>query len=107
MANLRKKISLLKQLQKVRGKKRCVLLRHNNELTNTLSDACANLLNGKIVINDQKLTKLKRYRRAIRAAANRKNSLRKRRNNLLGQKGGFLSILIPAALSLLTSLLGK
>jgi hypothetical protein len=88
------------------SRKRNNLLRKSKGcLINAISEISKNCLTGNLPLKKSEITKLKKYKKVLRFIAN-KNSLKKRRKVIL-QRGGFLNILIPSALHLLSELLSK
>lgn len=70
-----------------------------------VSECIRNLVEGNVPLNKSQLRSLRRYKRTLRTLAKKCGGVKKKRK-LLRQKGGFLSTLIPIALSAVTSLLG-
>lgn len=76
-----------------------------NSLIKHVCECALNLLKGNVPITRRQKTRLAPYKRTLRRLADKKVPLFKKRR-LLVQKGeGFLSILIPAAVSLLSTLI--
>ena len=74
-------------------------------LINILSEITLNCLSGNITKNKNKIKILKPYSSVMKAIANRKNSYKHRKSLLSSKKGaGFLSILLPLAISAISSL---
>lgn len=63
-----------------------------------------NVLKGNIPLTSHQKKSLSKYKSTIRKIGSKKGSLFQKKK-LIVQKGGFLNILIPAALSVLTSLI--
>jgi len=82
-----------------------LLRKSKGSLINAISEISKNCLIGNLPLKKSEIAKLKKYRKALRFISG-KNSLEKRRKIIL-QRGGFLSILIPSALQLLSQLLSK
>ena len=68
-------------------------------------ECITNALRGNIKLTPANFKRLKRHKKCMRALSNEKLSLKKRKATLK-QKGGFLPLLIPAAVSAISSLLG-
>ena len=97
-------IEQLKLLNKAK-KKSAFLKKCPNSVIKGICECAVNLLRGNIPITKQKKNKLVSYKRTLRRLGDRKVPLFKKRR-LLVQKGeGFLSILLPAAVSILSSLI--
>src|SRR5882757_4500908 len=94
------KISAVKNF-KIRSKlisqsKACII--------DAISEIAKNCLKGNIPLKSCDFKKLSTYKNLLRAIS-KKSSIQKRRK-LISQKGGFLSLLIPPALSLIASIVG-
>lgn len=87
-----------KREQLVNSAKDCVI--------DAISEISSNCLKGNIPLNKCKYSKLKKYKNALRNLQ-KPNLSRRTKRNIISQKGGFLQILIPAALSVLTSYLAS
>lgn len=83
--------------------RKTLLTKLNQKCIKTICECCINTLNGNIPLTTQQKKTLSKYKKTLRHLSNRKVSLPKKRKAIL-QKGGFLNILIPAALSVLTTL---
>ena len=74
-------------------------------LINVLSEITLNCLSGNITKNKNKIKILKPYSSVMKAIAHRKNSYSHRKSLLSSKKGaGLLSILLPLAISAISSL---
>lgn len=82
-----------------------LLRRASPAVLKLIAECCLNFCRGGFRLPPAKVKKLRRYRHVIRELANRRTTSKKRKQ-LVVQKGGFLSLLIPGAVSLLGSLLG-
>jgi hypothetical protein len=69
-----------------------------------ISEIAKNCLAGNINLKRCDFQKLSKYQNILRQIS--KKSTVKRRKQILQQKGGFLSLLIPPALSLIASVVG-
>lgn|SRR6185436_16527503 len=106
-AILKKHAGLLKLLHKAPPKlKRSLLKQHSNknDFVRCMSDCCYNILKGNIPLNRGQLSKLRRQKRVIRAIADKKTSLKKKKQII--QKGGFLAAILPPIIGALGSLFG-
>ena len=61
------------------------------------------LLKNRIKVNDVQKRKLKRYKNSLRYIAEKGSTIKKKRK-LLQQKGGFLTSLLPLAVSAISSI---
>jgi hypothetical protein len=73
---------------------------------NSISEISKNCLLGNIPLKDCEFNKLKKFSKFLRLLA-KKNISQKKKRRILIQKGGFLNILIPPVLSLLSNFLIK
>ena len=71
---------------------------------NAISEIAKNCIYGNIPLNKCDFRKLSKYQGILRKIS-KKSSVSNRRK-LINQKGGFLSLLIPPALSLIASVIG-
>ena len=103
-------MSFLKILSKKTPKKRKIILREFSEdkvLYNALSELSHNLIKGNIPIETKRLKRLRKHQNIIKALDCPKNKKCKtKRKKLIEQSGGFLPILIPAAIAALGHLSG-
>lgn len=94
----------LKLLSKTKQKS-AFLKKCPNSIIKGVCECALNLLKGNIPVSKRQKNKLAPYKRTLRRLGNTKVPLFKKRR-LLVQKGeGFLSILIPAAVSVLSTLI--
>lgn len=94
----------LKLLGRCKNKKQ-LLRKSPNSLIKCVCECVLNLLKGNVPITRRQKNKLTPYKRTLRRLSDKKVPLFKKRT-LLVQKGeGFLSVLIPAAVSVLSSLI--
>jgi len=70
----------------------------------TICECCLNTLKGNVPLTTQQKKKLSKHKGALRQLSNRRLALSKKRK-IISQKGGFLNILIPSVLSVITSLI--
>ena len=102
-----KKRDFLSLIAKAKNpKKRNQLIDYaDNEEILAICECIYNVLQNNIPIEDKDYKKLKKFKTTLRSLI-RKTSMKKRKNTLK-QHGGFLNVLIPAALSVLSGLLGR
>lgn len=81
-----------------------LLKKFPKSIINCISECCLNTLKGNVPLNLKQKKTLSRHKHTLRLLADKKISIHKKRNVLV-QKGGFLNILLPAALTVLTSLI--
>src|SRR5260370_20972766 len=86
-------------------KKRKLLIKNAEEcVIDAISEIALNCLNGKIPLRDCNFKSLSKYQFILRKIS-KIDSVNKRKK-LISQTGGFLSLLIPPALSLISSVVG-
>jgi len=72
---------------------------------NAISEIALNCLKGNVPLNSNIYKKLIRYKNILRQLSKRSSVIR--RKKLINQKGGFLQLLLPPALSLIASIAGE
>ena len=97
-------IEHLKLLTKTKNKS-AFLKKCPNSIIKGVCECALNLLRGNIPISKQKKNKLVPYKRTLRRLGDKKIPLFKKRRLLVQKGDGFLSVLIPAAISVLSSLI--
>lgn len=103
-----KYIPLLEKLNKANPKKRSKMLGDcSPEVVRLISEAVFNILKGNMKLTDHHYKKLSPYKRTLLFLAKKKKSLDAKRAHL--KKGGaaILPILLPAVISLVSSLLNS
>ena len=104
---IKKHIDEIKVLRKAKPKlRKAILSEADKDLVLALCEIVINVLNGNVKLSDSERSKLIRYKKALRDLANKKNSVKAKRD-ILVQRGGFLAALLPPALGLLASIIGK
>ena len=73
---------------------------------NAISECSLNLLKNKIPLNKLQYRKLYKCKHDIRKLASKSNSMRKKKD-IIEQRGGFLSTLLPLAITAITALIHK
>ena len=84
-------------------KRKKLIKEHDSSLVMCILESVHNLLNGTIKLEKKSFNKVKKYKNILRKLL-RKDSLIKKQNIII-QHGGFLQYLIPAAITILTSIL--
>ena len=93
----------LKLLQSKKFNKKSLKYLLDDSTVRAISECALNLLKGKLKIDAKQKKKLGKYKNELRYLAGGKN--KKEKKKIIEQKGrGFLGFLIPAAVSLLSSL---
>ena len=70
-----------------------------------ISECFLNIVNSRVRISPSKIGKLKKIKRHLKEVTNKRCSFKKRKE-ILKQEGGFLTSILPVALSVLGSLFG-
>lgn len=70
-----------------------------------ICECCLNTLQGNVPLTKSQKKSLSRHKSTLRKLQDRKVSLVKKRKLIIQKGGGFLSVLIPAALSVISSLI--
>ena len=96
----------LENLSKVKDitKRNNLIKKSEDCVIDAISEIALNCLNGNIPLHDCDFKSLSKYQAILRKIS--KLDSVKKRKYLISQKGGFLSLLIPPALSLITSVVG-
>jgi hypothetical protein len=89
MKRLRRNNGFLRSiLNEANQNRREVMLHHaNRDQINSISEMVLNLLRNKIPTNQGTVNKLKKYKTILREIGRRKNSVKRRREHLIQQKG--------------------
>lgn len=99
----REYLTLLGQANKKAKRRRVLIETADKEEILAVSEIIDNLLRGNIPLSDKQRRRLKRHKTKLRNIASKRVSV-KQKKRLLNQSGGFLSAIIPLALSLLGGL---
>lgn len=99
-----KDVEYLKLLGKSRRKAK-VLKTCPNALIKSVCDCVLNLLKGNLPISKGIIKRLSPFKRTLRTLSKKKVPLFKKRRLLIQKGDGFLSLLIPTAISVLSSLI--
>jgi hypothetical protein len=102
----REYLTLLGQSQRKQKRRKTLIQTVDKEEILAISEIIDNLLRGNIPLSVDQRRKLKRHKTKLRTIAGRRVSI-KRKRHLLQQSGGFLSAIIPLALSLLGGLISR
>lgn len=104
--NILKQREILNFLSTAKPKyKKNIIKSCDNKLIHAICESCQNILKGNLPVSSENKIKLKKYKSNIRKLAS-KSSL-EHKKQILGQKGGFLNILIPAIVSGISSIIGS
>jgi flagellar motor component MotA len=88
-AHMKKNAHILKKISKSSGKvRKQVLARADDSLIKSICECCSNVVKGNITKDPKRLRKLVKYKKQIRAMADQKIPLSKKRHII--QQGGFL-----------------
>ena len=103
-AVVKRALSLLKVLVDATPKLKKAIIKHApTDLVTAISEIVLNLIKGVIKLTAHQKKRLSRYKKELLALAKKKVSLGKKRKILVQKGGGVVSILVPLALSLLSS----
>lgn len=106
-ARIKRNFDKIRVLQKADGKLRKAVIDNSNvDLILALCEIIENTLSGTVKLTDVQKSKLRKHGAMMRKVANRSVPI-KAKKKLLVQKGGFLSVLLPPAISLLTALISN
>lgn len=94
----------LKLLGKCKNK-RALLRKCPNSIIKSVSECALNLLKGNIPLTKRQKNCLAQHKRTLRKLGDKKVPLFKKRRILVQKGEGFLSVLIPAAVSILSTLI--
>ena len=104
-ARIKRNHAVLHALARARPATRTALLKSiPKDSVDAICDCAFNALNGSIPLKHSQKRKLKRYKAQIVKLANKKLSTIKKKK-ILQQRGGFLPVLLGAALSAVPSLI--
>jgi len=76
-----------------------------NSVIKTVCECALNLLRGNIPLTEKDKKQLKPFKRSLRKLSNKKVPLYKKRRLLVQRGEGFLGFLLPAAISVISSLI--
>ena len=103
-AVVKRALPLLKVLVDATPKLKKAIIKHEpTDLVTAISEIVLNLIKGVIKLTAHQKKRLSRYKKELLALAKKKVSLGKKRKILVQKGGGVVSILVPLALSLLSS----
>ena len=106
-ARLKRNWEMLKLLLSVKpGQRKAILLNSTDDLLLAICEIVDNVLRGTVKLNANQRKKLHQYKKVMRDMASKTIS-KKRKKELVAQKGGFLPIILAPALGLLASLVGE
>jgi len=83
-----------------------MLKNSSNSFTKCLCEICLNILKGSIPLSAVQKKHLKRYRSTLHLLANKKQSLLRKKREII-QKGGILPLILTPILSIAAELLEK
>ena len=97
-------LALLKLISKSKKSKH-ILKKCSNSVIKTLCECAINVLRGNIPLKKSQKKRLFAYKRSLRKLSDKKTPLYKKRQLLVQRGDGFLSILLPTAISVISSLI--
>ena len=105
--NILKNQDLLNILIKSKPKlRKNIILNSDKKFIKALCESILNVLNGNIPIDESQYNKLKKSKSTLRKLVSESTNIDEKKK-LLGQRGGFLNIIIPAVISGLASIVGS
>ena len=97
-------LNTLKAIQK--SNSRGIILSHcSNDIIKAICECVLNLLKGNIIISKHQKDRLVKHRQDLRKLVRKKVPLYKEREILVQKGGSFLGLLLPAAITAITSLI--
>jgi hypothetical protein len=96
-------LTLLTKIKNKKRRNKLIDLADGGEIQ-AIGECILNILQGTIPLSKRQLNQLKKNRNQMRALAKRSYSIKKKKA-ILKQRGGFLSAILPFAVSALSSLL--
>ena len=103
---MRRYLPILKKITRMGDKARRRYVKNcDKALMDCFSECAKNVLKGNVPLSDRQFSRLKRQKTNVRALANRRTSLRKKRH--IVQKGGFIGALLMPAVATLGSIVLK
>ena len=106
MDKLSKNLNTLKTLSCCRKRiKDNLIKRGKKDLINSVCECVLNTLNGKIKLTKKDTIKLSKFKYSLRKLLKKKSQ--KDKKKIIIQEGGFLQILLPSAIALITSILNN
>ena len=107
-SRMQRNADFLRVLSKCNNKQRIGILQSSDsDLIKCICEISLNLLRGVIPVSTSHKKKLKRHKNLLKLLIDKKESIKKKRQHLTQRGGGFLSLLIPPALSILGNLISK
>ena len=109
MHKIQNDLQYLNVLSKCTPKMRKSILNSaDGSLVTSICECVLNCINGNIQLDKNTQKRLAKYKKVLRELATKQNRLKsKKKKDILVQKGGFLPIILPAAISVLANLLTK
>jgi hypothetical protein len=105
---MRENADLLRVLAKSTPKlRRAILKCCHNELIKAICEVTLNVVKGLVPTNSQQKKKLRRFKKTLYALADKKISVKRKREHLNQTGGNFLPFLLPPVLSVLVSFLSE
>ena len=104
-ARIKRNFDALRVLQRANPKLRKAIIQNSKgDLILALCEVIENTLHGTVKLTLIQRKKLKRYGEVLRRVANRSVAI-KEKQKLLVQRGGFLSVILPPAIALVSALI--
>ena len=99
-------VPVLKRVRRLTpAKQKKIIGTCHNDILKCIGICVKHIINGKARLTSAQLKKLRRRKQLVRSLARKNTSLKSKRKIL--QTGGFLGLILPSVVSLMTTLLGK
>lgn len=102
--NCAKELEVLAKTKNI-NKRRQLINTFEDCVINAISEVASNCLRGNIPLQKDEFKRLEKYKRVLRKVS--KKTKPKTRRSIINQSGGFISLLIPPALSFIASILAS
>ena len=104
---LKNKFCELKVLSQAKpDARRAIIAQADGELIRAICECCLNILNGTVKLTPKQKKRLTRHKNCLRDLADKKQSLKSKREKLITQRGGALPALLAPIIGLAASLIG-
>lgn len=97
-------LELLKLISKSKNSKK-IIQKAPNSVIKSLCECVLNVLHGNVPLTKKQLEHLSKHKRCLRKLSVRNIPLYEKRRILVQKGDGFLSVLLPAAVSIISSLI--
>lgn len=103
---IKRNLPIMKRLRRIGDKKRRQFVRQcDADFLNCISECCENLLKGNVPLTDRQMKTLRSKKQDLRTVAKKSTPLKTKRK--IVQKGGFLNLLLPAIIPIVSAILSS